>query len=64
MASQINVFVLIGTHGHGKGISASLMGGCIFVCNNTITLSKNICNKLTPQWVIITNILGFSNCPN
>jgi hypothetical protein len=64
MASQINVLVLIGRHGLGRGISASLMGGCIFVCNNIVTLSKNICNKHTPQWVIIIKILGFSNGPS
>ncbi len=64
MASQINVLMLIRTHGHGSGINASLMGSCIFVYNNIVTLSKNICNKHTPQWVIITRILGFSNGPS
>jgi hypothetical protein len=64
MASQINVLVLIDTHGHGRGINASLMGGCIFFYNNILTLSKNTCNKHTPQWVIITKILVFSNGPN
>jgi hypothetical protein len=64
MASQINVFMLIGTHGHGRGINASLVGVGIFVCNNSVTLSKNICNKHTPQWVITTRIFGFSNGPS
>jgi len=61
MASQINVLVLIGTHGHGRGINASLIRGCIFVYNNIVTLSKNICNKHTLQF---TRIFGFSNGPN
>ncbi len=64
MASQINDFVLIGTNGNGRGISASLMGGCIFVYNNIVTLSKSIYNKHTPQWVIIIKILSFSNGPS
>jgi hypothetical protein len=63
MASQMNVLVLIGTHGHGRGINASLMGGYIFICNNIVTLLKNIRNKHTPQWVI-TRLLGFSNGPS